>query len=32
VNPPGDFVVEAGDQALVIAESADSLVAVQQPG
>jgi voltage-gated potassium channel len=32
VNPPSDFVVQPGDQALVIAESAESLVPVQQPG
>ncbi len=32
VNPAADFVVQAGDQALVIAESAESLVPVQQPG
>ena len=32
VNPPSDFVVEAGDQALVIAESMEALVPVQLPG
>lgn len=31
VNPPPDFLIEPGDQALVIAESAESLVPVQQP-
>jgi voltage-gated potassium channel len=31
VNPPADYVVQAGDQALVIAESVESLVPVQQP-
>ena len=32
VNPPADFVVQSGDQALVIAESAEGLIPVQQPG
>jgi hypothetical protein len=32
VNPPADFVVEAGGQALVIAESMEALTPVQQPG
>lgn len=31
VNPPAEFVVQAGDQALVIAESIGSLMPVQQP-
>ena len=32
VNPPPDLMVEEGDQALVIAESMESLIPVQLPG